>query len=485
LAAPDGSRRPPQPSAVQWLRRLESGEISAVELVTQTAERIQAADESVHAVVAWNPERSLTEAREADARRRRGERLPLLGLPLTVKDSIDVANLRCTGGSFARACIVPEEDATVVARLRAAGAIIVAKTNVPEYSSSYETDNALFGRTNHPLDSCHTPGGSSGGEGALLGADASVAGIGIDGGGSIRVPSHYCGIAGLRPTVGRIPDTGTWPATRDTGYRDLMCVGPMCRYVEDLGLLLPVMAGPDWIDPYAVPAPLADAAAVSISALRAAYYECDGIARVSPGTRAAVTTAARALAAAGAEVSEIAAPAASEATELFFALAGADGGARTLRDLDGSNGRHHEQFQTLIDGFADSIPLSQFFDLQGRMLAFRTRMRRFVRNYDVVLAPVTTGPAPHHMEPPYGIPHDAYYEYAAFNYVHTYALAGVPVAVVPAGVEEGFPIGVQIIGSPYREDVVLAAAAAIEREYGGFPAAMAACRYSRSVAVDR
>ena len=245
-----------EPSATEWLARLKNGDISSVELVEQTLSRINEVNPGLNAVVADDPETCIRQAQEADSQRRKGTELPLLGLPVTVKDSIDAAGFPCTGGSFARAHFRPEKDSTVVARLRAAGAIVIAKTNVPEYSSSYETDNAIFGCTNNPFDTHRTAGGSSGGEGALLGADASLVGIGLDGGGSIRVPSHYCRIYGIRPTTGRVPDTGTWPETRDTGYRDLMCVGPMARYAEDLALLLPVISGPDWIDPYAMPAPL-------------------------------------------------------------------------------------------------------------------------------------------------------------------------------------------------------------------------------------
>ena len=121
---------------------------------------------------------------------------------------------------------------------------MLAKTNVPEYSSAYETDNCVHGRTNHPLDPARTPGGSSGGEAALAAADATPLGIGTDGGGSLRVPAHYCGVVGLRPTVGRVPDTGTWPQTRASGYMDLFCVGPIARFAQDIALVLPLISGP-------------------------------------------------------------------------------------------------------------------------------------------------------------------------------------------------------------------------------------------------
>ena len=455
-----------EPSATVWLGRLKSGDVSSVELVNQTIARINEVNKELNAVVADDPETCIKQAQAADAQRRRGTDLPLLGLPITVKDSIDAVGFPCTGGSFARENFRPEQDSTVVARLRAAGAIVVAKTNVPEYSSSYETDNAIFGCTNNPFDTQRTAGGSSGGEGALLGADASLVGIGLDGGGSIRVPSHYCGIYGIRPTTGRVPDTGTWPETRDTGYRDLMCVGPMARYAEDLALILSVISGPDWIDPYAPPAPLLSPDSVTISELRVGFYDYDGVARVSPETEKAVASAVRAMEEAGCRVSEVDLPDVSDATDIFFSMAGADGGVRTLKDLDGANGRHHEQFKTLLEGFGESMSLPDFFDLQGRFFAFRARLRQFMSNYDLIIAPVTTGPAPRHMETPYGIPQDEYFLYRAFNYVHTFALAGLPVAVAPAGAQDGLPLGVQLAAQPFREDVALAVAAYLQENLG-------------------
>ena len=455
-----------EPSATEWLGRLKNGDVSSVELVNQTIARINEANKELNAVVADDPETCIKQAQAADAQRRRGTDLPLLGLPITVKDSIDAVGFPCTGGSFARENFRPEQDSTVVARLRAAGAIVVAKTNVPEYSSSYETDNAIFGCTNNPFDTQRTAGGSSGGEGALLGADASLVGIGLDGGGSIRVPSHYCGICGIRPTTGRVPDTGTWPETRDTGYRDLMCVGPMARYAEDLALILPVISGPDWIDPYAMSAPLLSPDDVTVSKLRVGFYTYDGVAKVSPETEQAVDRVVRALEQAGCQVCAADMPDVTDATGIFFSMAGADGGVRTLKDLAGADDRHHIQFKTLLEGFGESMSLPNFFDLQGRFFAFRARLRRFMNDFDLVIAPVTTGPAPRHMETPYGIPQDEYFLYRAFNYVHTFALAGLPVAVAPAGAQDGLPLRVQLAAQPFREDVALAVAAYLQENLG-------------------
>ena len=455
------------PSALTCLGQLSEKKISSVELVEQTLDRIDAVNDKLNAAVDQDREQSLQQAKKADELRSSGSTLPLLGLPVTVKDSIDVDGFKCTGGSFARENYRPA-DSTVAARLRAAGAVLIAKTNCPEYSSSYETDNAIFGRCNHPANLDHTPGGSTGGEAALLAADASIVGIGLDGGGSIRVPSHYCGTVGIRPTVGRVPDTGSWPETRDTGYRDLMCIGPMGRYVEDLALLLPVISGPDWIDPYAVPASLGKPEDVDVSSLKVGYYDYDGTVEVSPETRQAVENAVKALEKNGASVESATPPDLGDATLVFFSMAGSDGGDRTWRDLEGCNGRHHEQFQTLLDGFGEAMALPDFFDLQGKFFEFRARMRHFADQYDIIICPVTTGPAPQHMTPPWGIKQEDYMQYAAFNYVHAWAVGGAPVSVVTCGEQDGLPLGVQIVAQAYNEHVSLAAALAIEAELGGF-----------------
>jgi amidase len=430
-----------EPSAKGWLSRLSAGELSARELAEHYLERIEQADERLDAVVSISPSAVLAAADEADSARRAGDSRPLLGLPVTIKDSIDVAGMRCTGGSLARHGFVPERDATVVARLRDAGAIVLAKTNVPEYSSSYETDNVVHGRTNHPLDPRRTPGGSSGGEAALAGADASPLGIGTDGGGSLRVPAHYCGVVGLRPTVGRVPDTGTWPSTRASGYQDLFCVGPIARFVEDVALVLPIIAGPDGMDPFAD----------------------DPRLDVTPGTQAALASAVEALRAAGASVSEVSAPWDEDPTGLFFDCIAADGGAQPLADCADANGRHHPQFQGLLDAVADrGVSAAEWFEVQRRVHTLRAAVRELAASVDVLLSPVVAGPAPLHGQPPGGLPQESYGEYRAFDYVHLMAIGGVPALSVPAGSEDGLPVGVQVAAAPYREDLVLAAASVVE-----------------------
>jgi len=449
-------------SAGEWLRRLRSRELSARELCRLTLDRIDAVDGRLHALVARDDEAALAAAAAADRARLVGSELPLLGLPVTVKDSIETAGLTTASGSFARATHVPTQDATVVSRLRAAGAVVVGKTNVPEYTWSYETENLLHGRTVNPFSLERTCGGSSGGEAALLGAGASIVGIGTDGGGSIRVPSHYCGIAGLRPTAGLVPETGCWPPTRDTGMLDMSCVGPMARVVEDLALLLPVLVGRDGADRFVHGVVPGDPAAVDLAGLRVGLYSADGVWPVSPATRAAVMAAGSALAASGCTLEEATPPDVSEATDLFFELMAADGGAQARADLAPAGGRHVPQLLRLLEDLRPlALDAAGFLDRVRRLLAFRARIRTWVGRYDVIVAPVAPGPAPlHGCTPGSDEPLESY---RAFNLTHVYSLAGLPVVVVRAGSERDLPIGVQVVAGPFCEARALAAAAAIER----------------------
>lgn len=461
-----------QPSACGWLRRLEAGECSARELVDHYYGRIDGVNERLNALVSEDRERARAEAELADQERREGRARPLLGLPITVKDALEVRGLVSAGGSFAREGYVPRSDATVVRRLREAGAIVLGKSNVPEYCWSLETENVIYGRTNNPLDPQRTPGGSSGGEAAILGADASPVGIGSDGGASIRVPAHYCGIVGLRPTAGLVPETGHWPATRGTGMMDVLSVGPLGRFVEDLALLLPVIAGPDGVDPCAEPVAVGDWRAVEVGELRVAFYTYDGLARVTEATRRAVHQAARTLSELGCEVVEAAPSDLLDATELFFKAMAADGGAQARADLAAAGGRHHPQLTALLTDLAPlAMDAAGFFELQRRIFSLRARVREFLASHDLVLCPVTTGPAPPHGGwPGASVGNDSY---DVINYTHVYSLAGLPAVSVPVGEEESMPIGVQVVAQAYRDHVALAAAAVLEEALGGFRAVRA------------
>jgi amidase len=451
-----------QPSAVEWLGRMAARELSAREVTEHYIDRVLEANERLNAVAAIDPASALSAAAESDRLRAAGDHRPLLGLPITVKDSLEVAGLPATGGSLARAGYMPARDATVVRRVRDAGAIVLAKTNLPEYSSSYETDNVVHGRTVHPLDTERTPGGSSGGEAALIAAGASPVGLGTDGGGSIRVPAHYCGVLGLRPSVGRVPVTGNWPATRASGYMDLYCIGPLARFAEDLELILSVIAGPDGIDPYAIPAPLVSGRP-DPAGLRVGWFVDSPRVTSTPGTRAAVAAAVGSLEEAGASVRPIEPPWDPDPTDLFMTAVVADGGAQARADVAGAGGRHHPQFQSFLDAAPGrTLTAEGWFAVQRDILELRSRTRQLFTGLDLLICPVVAGPAPRHDEPPAGLPREEYGRYRAFDFVHLVAIAGLPAASVPAGSEEGLPVGVQVVGPPFREDVVLAVASLLE-----------------------
>ncbi|MBM7517082.1 amidase [Nocardioides nitrophenolicus] len=458
-----------EPTATAWREQLRRGELSAVELCEHYLARLDAVAH-LNAVVARDDEAARAAAAAADARIRAGEDGPLLGIPLTVKDGLDAVGMPCRTGSLARAD-QPVRDAEVVRRVKAAGAVVLGKTNMPELGMSYETDNRVYGRTDHPFDPRRTPGGSSGGEGAVLGADASPLGIGTDGGGSIRVPSAFCGLFGLRPTTGRVPGTGAWPPGRAGSTFDLTCVGPMGRGTADIASLLGVLAGPDLVDPFAPPVPFADWTAVDVSRLRVGWYVEDGVAAPVSEVRAAVEKAAVALGEAGATVVEVVPPAGvRRATEYFFRATAADGGERLL-DLVGDRPEDHvPQFLELVrhPPYGGSTSAADYFALLQEIFDLRAEVRRWVADYDVVLAPVVAGPAPLHGEPPAGVPGERYLRYESFNYTHTYSIAGLPAGSAPVAVSDGLPIGVQVVAPAWREDLVLAAQQVLEDAFGGF-----------------
>src|SRR4051794_28691643 len=240
-------------------------EASAAEVVAAHLERIAAVDGAINAVVALDADGALATARVADAAMARGDPPgPLLGVPFTVKDNLSAAGLPMAIGAPERVGVVAETDATAVARLRSAGGILLGKTNCPPYGGGIETDNPVHGRTNNPYDLARTPGGSSGGEAAIVAAGGSACGLGTDSGASVRLPAHFCGLAALKPTAGRVPVTGVIDDEGPIGALSdpRTQVGPLARAVADVALLLRIVAGPDGSDGGVAPVPLGDPAAV-------------------------------------------------------------------------------------------------------------------------------------------------------------------------------------------------------------------------------
>jgi amidase len=292
-------------SATDLAQAIQTKEVSSVEIVQAYLQRIEAVNPKLNAVVQLAAEPALEEARLADTALARGEvRGPLHGVPMTIKDSFETAGIVTTAGTKGLEAYVPKQDATVVTRLRSSGAILLGKTNTPEITLSFTTDNYVYGRTNNPYDLERIPAGSSGGAAAMVAAGGSPFDIGSDTGGSIRIPAHFCGIAGLKTTAGRVPRTGHIPYLEFGATEAFMQVGPLARYVEDLSLILPIIAGVDWRDPMTVPMPLEDPKLVDLRRLRGATYTDNGIRSPTSKTVNVVQAAASALADVGAAVTE-------------------------------------------------------------------------------------------------------------------------------------------------------------------------------------
>src|SRR5437762_3544151 len=276
-------------------RQIRSKKISPVEIVELRLKRIETLQPKLNAFVHLDAEGARQQARAAENSVLLGDHLgPLHGVPLTIKSCIDVAGWPCPAGSLLRKDYLPKQDAPLVSRLKAAGAILLGNTNTPEFLMAYEADNLLTGKTSNPWDLTYSAGGSSGGEAAAIATGCSAGGVGSDGGGSIRVPAHFCGICGLKPTPGRIPATGHFPQSVGP-FALLGVVGPMARTVSDLKLLFEVMQGPETGDPAAAPVPVRWPYRNELKKTRIGYFEDDGRTPVTGETRAAVQRAASVL----------------------------------------------------------------------------------------------------------------------------------------------------------------------------------------------
>jgi amidase len=436
-------------------------EVSSMEVVEACLARVAEVNPHINAVVRL-ADGAPEAARRADEDLAAGTvRGPLHGVPFTIKDSLDTAGVITTAGTIGWANRVPDRDATVVARLRAAGGILLGKTNTPEFTWSDETDNDVYGRTSNPYDLDRTPGGSSGGPAAIVAAGGSPFDIGSDTGDSIRQPAHVCGIAGIKPTSGRVPRTGHWPGF--TGLLESFTqLGPMARRVEDLVLLLPLIAGPDGEDPHVPPVPLRDATDVPVGGLRVAMFTDNGIRTPTPETILAVEAAARALEAAGASVEVRVPPDLGAAWDAWDGLIRADGWS-WLRRLIAAAGTPGMGSYDTRGWLADASPLpgDTLGALVERADEIRSRMLRWIQGTDLVVCPVMPQPAIRHGESTAAWFGDTYSD------VHN--LTGWPAAVVRGGTSpEGLPIGVQLVARPWREDVALAAALVIEAASGGW-----------------
>jgi amidase len=452
-------------SATEIARAIREKEVSSEEAVEAYLARINEVNPKLNAFVQLTADAARTRAREADAATARGESWgPLHGVPVSIKDAFETAGIVSAGGTKGRAEYVPQEDAAGVARYKAAGAVVLGKTNVPEVSLAFESDNLVYGQTKNPYDLTRTPGGSSGGEAAGIASGMSPLGLGSDAGGSIRVPAHFCGIAGIKPTSGRTPRTGHFPPMG--GLLDsIWQIGPLARRVEDLALALPLLCGTDWRDPTVAPVPLGDPSQVDLKTLRVAFHTDNGIISPTPDIAATVRDTARVLEDAGCKVVEAQPPAPSNAYEMLLGLYGADGGAslRMLLMLSGTGETSALMSRLLEVVGAVNVTTAELTGLVFQLDAWRSQMLTFMRDYDLILCPPCARTA---------MPHGTTFDddnQLVFSYTMIYNMTGWPGAVVRAGTSpEGLPIGAQLVARPWREDVALAAAGAVEAALGGW-----------------
>src|SRR5579883_697345 len=448
-------------SALSQGRLVAQGAITSEELVRAHLNQIAATNPSLNAVVEVLEASALEAAAQSDARRAKGALLsPFDGVPFSIKDSIEVAGTVCTAGTLGYRNNAPSiAYATLVGRLRAAGAIPLARTNLPDLLFAFESDSLIHGRTNNPYDVSRTPGGSSGGEAALIAACGSPMGLGSDAAGSVRLPAHFCGITALKPTSGRLARTGHVPPAG--GWVEAVWqIGPMARRVEDLCAMMPILLGTDGRDRTVPPVPLGDPRAVRTGDLRIAFFTDNGILPPDAETVRVVRQAAAELGA-----RECRPPGVDRSYELEMRYLAPDGGAglRGFLRAIGSDRTHsllegwlrkHEGFRTSIEGFAACW---------AELDEFRAGMHRFLGDWDAVLSPAAAFPALLHGESIRD------HVFPGFAYTMTYNLTGWPAAVVRCGATaDGLPMGVQIAAAPWREDVALALALRLEEAFGGW-----------------
>ena len=460
-------------SACEIASHIRRKEISPVEVARVHLERIERLNPKLNAFVDYRPEVVLAQARDAENTVLAGGELgPLHGVPVSIKSCIDVAGHRCEAGTRLRAGRIAAEDAPLVARLRAAGAVILGVTNAPELLMAWETDNLLYGRTNNPWDLSRSAGGSSGGEAAAIAAGLSAGGVGSDGGGSIREPAHFCGICGLKPTPGRIPSTGHYPKAGGP-FALIGVVGPMARTVEDLRTLFEVMAGSDDGDPCAAPVPVRAMDETAVRLLRIGFFEDDGRTPVTRETRTAVKRAASLLANCGFRVEPFRPDGLEESRQRWWEFFGTAGGMILEPMLRG----HESELSPILREFCawtKAAPAHTGDSLLAAWLgrdAVREKVLLQMRKYPVLICPTAAIPAFRHGEREWQVEGKTVHYLDAWSYCEWFNLLGFPAVVVPMGrSDEGLPIGVQIVGRPWEEEIVLAVAAQLERERGPWTA---------------
>ena len=459
--------------AVRQLEMLRAGQISVTELAEAHIRQIERLNPQLNAFADFDAERVRVQGRMmASVRLPLG---PLHGLPVTIKSSIATAGYRCEIGSLLNKGDVPREDAVVVARMRAAGALILGTTNCPEFLMAYETDNLLHGRTNNPWDLERTPGGSSGGESAAIAAGLSAAGLGSDSGGSVRVPAHFTGICSLKPTPGRIPGRGHLPPCVGP-FAVLGAIGPMARTIADVSLLFRALSGYDPDDPASSPVSLRAPSLAELRRNAIGFFEDDGLAPVTPETRSAIKAASQALRESGFRVEPFRPRTLEQLRKqwhTFFVQCGAMFYEPTIR------GRHTQLsavFQEFLSIAGEASPLTaaQLLNAWAELDLLREKTLEAMRDFPLLLCPVSSIPAFKHSERAWNVEGQRVDYLDAVRHTQWFNVLAAPAAVVPVGRSpEGLPIGVQIAGRPFDDETVLGVAGVLDAAFGYHPPPLA------------
>lgn len=452
-------------SACSLLKKLHNQEITSVELATALLDRIDEINPSINAIMQVDRDRVLAEAKAADQKIASGKGVGLLcGLPISIKDTCHVEGFKCSRGFQGLLDKPSTYSATAVQRLKEAGAIILGLTNVPELLLSYETDNPVYGRTNNPFDAKLTPGGSSGGEAALIAAGGSVLGLGSDAGGSVRQPAHYCGIAAIKPTQGLIPWDGTIPEEGVGLIGQLLTFGPMARYVEDLELMLKVMQGPTPRDPYSQPFALQSSDMVDLSGLKIAYFNDVGSVKADADTQRVMKSTMKALSSYVQSVQQDCPSMMHETKILYETFFFGGSKARWLTELLKAQAKDYRPSKLLQQFIArgektDQLDASGLLDRLVQVDRYRMAMEKFMTQYDVLICPTAATPAL-----PHGTTHARVDELS--SYLVPFNITGWPSVTICCGyAENGLPIGLQVIAKKWHDHVALAVAKRLQSTF--------------------
>lgn len=449
-------------SALDLTELVRTKQVSPVEITEAVLERIATLNPRLGAFCLVADDHARRAAREAEIAVVKREPLGALhGVPISIKDVIFTRGLRTTGGSRLFADAVPEEDSVAVSRVRAAGGVILGKTNTSELGHKAVTDNTLFGPTRNPWNTMLTPGGSSGGAAAAVAAGLGPLALGTDGGGSIRIPAAYCGVFGFKPSWGRVPQHPGFP-----GYEGMGVTGPITRTVRDAGLLLDVVAGGDDRDRHSLPREsrsYLESCDEDVKGLHVAWSPDLGYATVDPRMQALCENAAAEFESLGCHV-EVVNPGWENPEEIFSTLVTAQFHAHWAEHLPADEARLDPTLVKFI-GRGAAITARDYVQAAERIKGYWTEVQSFLARFDLLLTPaVAVLPFPIQGSPPREIEGQRVSVLGWMPFTYPFNLTGQPAATVPAGfTDDGLPVGLQIVGRRLADRTVLAASAAFER----------------------